>query len=347
LAWPEGLHCPLGWTDDPAGRYLRDARQVAAAADLAAELSTTVATATPTWQAGDHRRAAGEWDWPRLAVLASASRLFLADVPDNPHLQQHAAAAAQQLHAAEQRLRKVFHPNWEGLLASNAAAGRQLLYRACAAHLVLAQYATRDPGPLWVAYRTCGWAAAAGVATAADPAILTNAEDLEALAELLADADDHAAGSPRRWAIIEHLQDALLWHGQESWTHHRLWDLARHGAGRPWLSWFGKWAAGATFSWSGIDARIRRRLLEPALLGAILPSLHAADTAWTAFLDGLAAGAHQPMLCVLAEPTVYPGSDSPTWLAGALAPARRSRGTAVGGYDRPRDRGRCTRPRLG
>jgi hypothetical protein len=329
LSWPDQLHCPLAWTDDPAGRYLRDARQLAATDDLAAELTAAVDAATPNWHAVDRWRSAGIWDWPRLAALSSASRLFLTDPPEDRQLQQRATAVAERLRAAEQQLRDAFRPDWDGLPTPNAAAGRQLLHRACAAHLVLDQYATRDPGPLWRSYQARGWEVARGVAVAGDPATLPSAEDLEALGELLVDDDPPAAGSPYRWALIERLQDALLWHGQESWTYHRLWDLAGHSAARPWLEWFGEWASGATFSWGGLDAVMRGQLLDPAMLAALLAALHAADAVWTAFLDGLATGAQQPTLCAFREPTVYPGSGRPTWLAGALTLAHPVATTGV------------------
>jgi hypothetical protein len=67
-----------------------------------------------------------------------------------------------------------------------------------------------------------------------------------------------------------------------------------------------------------VDTLRRRWLLDPALFAIVLPALHAVDATWMAFLDGLATGAHRPVLCVLAEPTVHPRLDGPNWLAGAL-----------------------------
>jgi hypothetical protein len=318
LSWPQGLHCPLSWIEDSAGRYLRDARDVAAVRDLADELTAAVAAATPSWPGADR---VGNWDWPRLAALAGAATSCQAVTPEDPRLERLVSAAADRLQLAEQRLRNCFQPNWAGWRSPNATAGRQQLLRVCAAHLVLAQYATHHPGPVWVTYQGRGWQVAAAVLAAADPAAhppATEPEDLERVADLLQDADLHTGRSPHYWFIAEQLQEALLWHGQESWPHHRLWDLATHGAARPWLAWFREWAAGATFSWGSADSMRRRWLLDPALFAVVLPALHAVDATWMGFLDGLATGAHRPVLCVLPEPTAHPRLDGPGWLAGAL-----------------------------
>jgi hypothetical protein len=318
LSWPEGLHCPLHWVDDPAGRYLRDAREVAAVRALAAELTEAVAAATPTWSGSDR---VGNSDWPRLAGLAGAASACQAVTPEDPQLRRLAATARDRLQTAEQRLRDLFRPTWGGRLSPNAAAGRQLLLRVCAAHLVLAQYATHRAGPLWVSFQTRGWQVAAAVLATADPTAHptgTDPEDLETVADLLTDADIHIGRSPHHWFIAEQLREALLWHGQESWTHHRLWDLATRGAARPWLAWFREWATGATFSWGSADALRRRQLLDPTLFAVVLPALHAADATWTGFLDGPATGARRPLLCVLPEPAVHLGLDGPIWLVRAL-----------------------------
>jgi hypothetical protein len=46
LDWPVGLHCAPRWTDNPAGRYLRDARQLAADLEQADRMAAAAEAVT-------------------------------------------------------------------------------------------------------------------------------------------------------------------------------------------------------------------------------------------------------------------------------------------------------------
>jgi hypothetical protein len=330
LNWPVDLHCVPSWTDDPAGRYLRDARRLAADLEQAERMAVAAEAVVGPLEWGRAGSQADAWNWPALAALAATVAGAGQPHPEDRRLQALAEQAAGRLRRLDRRVRDMFdsHP-W---VAPDARQGRQLLHRACAAQVVLGHYDSRSPGPLWTAYQNHGWSAAHAVVLAANPdAELQRSAELSIAVRALESGRPRSADYLEELAaaqcrdVVSPLEEALLRHGQESWTYHRLWELTGPESGSSWTDGFEHWANGTSFGgWGQLNTYHRRRLLWPELLPAALPALAAAEAAWMAFLDGIAAGGRQPTLCVLRPPTAHVDSFAGCWLPDALAVAHPS-----------------------
>jgi hypothetical protein len=278
-----------------------------------------------------------------LAALAATVADERRPRPEDLGLRALADETADRLRLLDQRLGDIFDSRrW---VTSHARQGRQVLYRVCAAQLVLGHYDSRSPGPLWTGHQDHGWDAAHAVVMAANPnAELERGAELDVAVQALGiGVAVQALGSGRPPPddyleqlvaaqcrdLLSPLEEALLHHGQESWTYHRLWDLTETGSASPWTDAFEYWANGATFGgWGRLTTYHRARLLWPELLAALLPALTAAEAAWMAFLDGVAMGAQQPTLCVLRPPAAaHVHSFAGWWLSEALAVAHPSAAT--------------------
>lgn len=208
--------------------------------------------------------------------------------------------------AAEEIRAEVRPAHGRRWLPPSGRAGLAALHQLCATQWAYSEYDGRNPGPRFIGYREAAWSAAEAALLAADPdardrqgrhtsitmrAVYSTAPVDEAAhrAELEAAIDADAYGP---------LQDAFFRGGQESFTHHRLSDLA-HPPHREWAGTLRAWANGAAFGVFGADPYLRTKFLRPGLLERVRPPLAAAEAAGAAYLSGLAEGAQRPMLIVL------------------------------------------------
>lgn len=325
-------------------QYYDEATAVAALRQQAEVALDSVAAAAP-----GHRRydpEPGSWNWPAMASALAGVVHAPRSLPEDPALASLARQTLEQLTSAAEDVQAELQPEHAGWLTENGRAGLTALHRLCAAQLAYADYDGRRPGPRYVGYRRAAWEAAEATLLAADPeardrprglhtALAASAafsvtpadrEARRAEAEAALDTDAHAP-----------LQDAFFAHGQESLTHHRLYDRT-HQPEKSWADTFRAWTRGAAFNQLGVDHHLRSSMRRPALLERLLPPLAAAEAASVAWLDGLAAGAQRPMVVML-EVSDYLWSEW-SWLPAALLltapsvtiPARLSESTT-----RPRE----------
>ena len=128
--------------------------------------------------------------------------------------------------------------------------------------------------------------------------------------------DMRQAGAAFMMDVLEPLREALLGHGQESLTYHRLNALV-HDAAEPWTDTFTRWVEGAHFGWGGLDAQMRIRLIAGERGPQVLAAIAAAEAAWQAYLDGLAANPGAPHVVVLGANGSGPFNAD--WLLAAMA----------------------------
>jgi nucleotide-binding universal stress UspA family protein len=313
LAWPSGLHCDLAF-DEEVERYLREARQILA--DRGAAIAALVAVPPEDLQNFRHDGRPRVWPWWAFAATLADSLITATSAP-RPHADlapldaETSAAVTRAAEAITRRLASTSSARAERL---DALSG---LHRACGAAAILSQYDGRFPGPLWIAFQQTGWDTAAAVIRAADPnaehhrgAHITTA--LNAVhtgrhideARYLTEIDRD---------VLTPLERAFLYHGQESFTHHRAWALT-HEPDKGWPEVLAEWLDGSSFGWA-TDRSDRDALARPAVLNAAMPAIAAADAAWHALLDGLALAEQQPYL--VARPVTDRASARGDWMWAA------------------------------
>jgi hypothetical protein len=325
LAWPDDLHCRVEFPDPDLDRYHAETYAVAAGRSQANAMLQALSTAVGDgygWRGDDE----GQWDWPTLARLAAIvvpgiaphqERCPAPEVTSSALLLLH-QQTRQALDDAADRLRAVFsNRDWR---QAKAARGRHQLYRVCAALLIDGQYHHRDGGPWWKQFRDVGWRAASATIHAVDPDATNRHQDYMGMvaATLFAGepTDTRQVSAAFTMDVLEPLRDALLGHGQESWTYHRLHSLAYESA-EPWTETFTRWVEGAHFGWGGLDAQMRTRLIAGGRGPRVLAGITAAEAAWQAYLDGLSANPGTPHVVVLRANGSGPFNAD--WLLAALA----------------------------
>ncbi|MCW2537470.1 MAG: hypothetical protein JWQ26_3169 [Modestobacter sp.] len=300
LDWPSGLHCRLAFADPELDRYYGEAVAVGALREQARVALDAVAAARgKDWEPG-------VWDWPTMAGALAGAVHAPPAVPDDPALAALTRQTIEELTQAAEDIRAEVQPAHAYRLPPNGRAGLTALHRLCATQWAYGEYDGRDPGPRFVGYREAAWSAAEAALLAADPDArdrqgphtsitmrgvysTTPVDEAAHRAELEAALDADAYGP---------LQEAFFRGGQESFTHHRLYDLA-HPPYREWADTLRSWSRGATFNAIGGDPYLRATFRRPGLLERVRPPLAAAEAAGTAYLGGLAEGAQRPMLIVL------------------------------------------------
>lgn len=113
--------------------------------------------------------------------------------------------------------------------------------------------------------------------------------------------------------VLTPLERAFLYHGQESFTHHRAWALT-HEPQKGWAEVLAEWLDGSSFGWA-TDRSDRDALTRPAVLNAAVPAIAGADAAWHALLDGLALAEQQPYL--VARPVTHRVFSRGDWMWAA------------------------------
>lgn len=326
LDWPDELHCRVEFPDSGLERYHTETYVVIAERSRATAVLQALGAAVGDgygWPRDDE----GTWDWPTLARLTATVAPGIAPHRERFHGPQVTSGALVPIHQqtrnalaqAAQRLDAVFSSrDWR---QSTAATGRHQLYRVCAALLIDSQYHHRDGGPWWKQFRDVGWRAASSTVRALDPDAANRHQDYMGVvaATLFAGgepADIKQAGAAFAMDVLEPLRDALLGHGQESWTYHRLHAVA-HQPAEPWTDAFTRWLEGAHFGWGGLEAQMRMRLVSGGRGPRVLAAIAAAEAAWQAYLDGLAANPGTPHVVVLRANGSGPFNAD--WLLAAMA----------------------------
>ena len=327
LAWPGELHCRVEFPDPDLDRYHVETFAVAADRCRAnAVLQALGAAVGDGYGYGWPRDDEGHWDWPTLARLSVTVAPGIAPRQERFYGPQVTSGALMLLHKqtrtalddAAERLCAVFGDRaWR---QPGAATGRHQLYRVCAALLIDSQYHHRDGGPWWKQFREVGWRAASSTVRAFDPDAMNRHQDYMGVvaATLFGGEPPHLRQATAAFTmdVLEPLRDALLGHGQESWSYHRLHAMAREPA-EPWTDSFTRWLEGAHFGWGGLDAQMRIRLVAGGRAPRVMAAIAAAETAWQAYLDGLSANPGTPHVVVLRANGSGPFNAD--WLLGAMA----------------------------
>jgi hypothetical protein len=298
LAFPDTTHCPLQLDNDELNAYLTASRSVAAQRQDAIDALTAYG-ATPAAQARyggyapDVEGAASLWGadarwrwWEFAGVLAGA--LLDADVTETPVAaaipeplsRVHRAACTAVAAAARELTDWMANPRW----AWEAQGAAQNLYGHLVAMSALADYDARMPGPLWCGWRDTGWRSVRAVLNVTHP-----------------DAEQARGGLVRAWLpvlnggepdaaalaadLLEPLEEAWYFHGQESYPFHRLHAAVNEPA-RTWTDILTAWLHGAHFSF-GPRSSERARLAHPDVLAAARSALAAADAAQQGWLLGM------------------------------------------------------------
>jgi hypothetical protein len=325
LDWPDELHCRVEFPDSDLERYHAETYVVAADRSRANAVLQALGAAVSDGY-GWPRDDVGTWDWPTLARLAVTVAPGIAPHRERfygPAVTSDALVPLHQqtrnaLEDAAERLGAVFsNRDWR---QSAAATGRHQLYRVCAALLIDSQYHHRDGGLWWKQFREVGWRAASSTVRAFDPDAANRHHDYMGVAAATLfggePADMRQADAAFAMDVLEPLRDALLGHGQESWTYHRLHAVA-HEAAAPWTDTFTRWLEGAHFGWGGLDAQMRSRLVAGGRGPRVLAAIAAAEAAWQAYLDGLAANPGTTHVVVLRANGSGPFNAD--WLLAAMA----------------------------